>query len=179
MHYVLNKTRFPLLPATSPGLAASFLARSIRFSLLIPISNPPHLSLNPLHSPMALYEPLPRALPSGVSPLRLSTSIYSGVNLLFNTCSSHSHNAYYRTALTTASYVRYAHLSPIPRSSSARVALPSGVPGVHLLAYLPIRRSSEVRVYSAVPRIISDSSHYNQWPAPPSNTGNRDRRTTI
>jgi len=40
-HCNLNKTRtrFPLLPAFSPCPAASFLWRSTRFTLLIPISN--------------------------------------------------------------------------------------------------------------------------------------------
>ena len=76
MHYLLNKTCFPLLPAISPGLAASSLARSTRFSLLIPISKLPHLSLNPLHSPMALYEHLPRHYLAECHPSTIRVNIH-------------------------------------------------------------------------------------------------------
>ena len=58
-------------------MAASFLTRPTRF--LIPISKPSHVSPESLHSPVALYIPLPRASQNGVSGLWPSASLYVGL----------------------------------------------------------------------------------------------------
>jgi hypothetical protein len=83
-----------------------------------------------------------------------------------------------RTANTSVHACVTLYLIPIPRSSSARATPFSGVHLLVPLRYVPI----ECLKVDCVPRRLT-STHYNttprRWRAPQSNTGNRDRRTTI